>query len=130
MGKHYVFSTLTAGQDYTLYEVNPSGVNMVKAVVSIKGGANLPDKHLITPLGVVTEVTDDELAILNRIDDFKRHKELGFITVQERKDDVEAVVADMEQRDESAPLTPNDYAEGDGQAKPVVVESDEAQPSN
>lgn len=130
MGKHYVFSTLTAGQDYTLYEVNPSGVNMVKAVVSIKGGANLPDKHLITPLGVVTEVTDDGLAILNRIDDFKRHKELGFITVQERKDDVEAVVADMEQRDESAPLTPNDYVEGDGQAKPVVVESDEAQPSN
>lgn len=120
MAKHYVYSTLTSGMDYTLYDTNQNGVNIKRAVVSIKGGANLPDKFLITPQGVVTEVDDEQVAILKQIPLFNQHVEAGFIKLTEARAEVEAVVPDMVSRDESAPLTPNDYVDGDNQAAPVL----------
>lgn len=123
--KYFVFSTLTAGQDYTLYAPNPSGVNVVKATVSIKGGANLANKNLVTSIGAVTEITDEQYDVLKQIDDFNLHVKNGFIRVEESRATVEAVVPDMTQRDESAPLTPADYQDGDGQAAPVVFDDEE-----
>ena len=120
MAKHYVYSTLTSGMDYTLYQTNENGVHLNKGVVSIKGGANLPDKFLITPQGVVTEVDDEQVAILKQIPLFNQHVAAGFIVLSEARSEIEAVVPDMVSRDESAPLTPNDYVEGDSQAKPVL----------
>jgi len=120
MAKHYIYSTLTSGMDYTLYQNNENGTHAVKAVVSIKGGANLPDKFLITPQGVVTEVDDEQVAILKQIPLFNQHVAAGFIVLSEARSEVESVVPDMVSRDKSAPLTPNDYVEDDNQAKPVL----------
>ena len=120
MAKRYIYSTLTSGMDYTLYQTNENGTHIPKSVVSIKGGANLPDKFLITPQGVVTEVDDEQVAILKQIPLFNQHVEAGFIVISEARSEVEAVVPDMVSRDESAPLTPNDYVDGDNQAAPVL----------
>lgn len=123
MAKHYAYNTMTAGVTYTLYEENPSGLNVVKAQVDIAGGANVPNKNLVTPLGVVTEITDDQLDILKQIPLFHEHVKNGFLVIQKRKDDVEAVVPDMVSRDDSAPLTPNDFVDGDGKAKPIIKDT-------
>lgn len=105
----YVFSTLTNSQEYTLYRPGPEGAfPIVDAVVHINGGANLADKHFITPRGAVTEITKEQEAILMKIKPFLDHMEAGFITIEDKKGDIEAVSSNLESRDNSAPLTPQD----------------------
>ncbi len=91
--------------------------------VTIKGGAGVANKNIITPLGVHTEVSAEEMDLLNENGIFKLHKDAGFIAVEEKKADVEKVVADMTTKaDPSAPLTPSDYEDEDG-AKPSGVDA-------
>ena len=112
----HIFSTLTANniyQDWT----DVGGMQQAGRKVLIRGGANVADKHFITPMGVPTEVTDEELAFLETHEGFLNHKKLGFVSVQKKKADVEAVVQDMTKKDKSAPLTDADF-EGKTGAKP------------
>lgn len=109
---HYVFSTLTAPQIYTRTAMT-DGNDLPQTVgeVFIAGGSNVPDKYMRTPLGVATPVNDDEMAILNDNDVFKLHQKNGFITVRTADADPETVAADMETRDQSAPLVEQDFAD-------------------
>ena len=60
----YVLSKLANTQIYTQYAKDvTNNINIVKAQVTIKGGADITDKNLITPDGVVTNVTRDQLEI-------------------------------------------------------------------
>lgn len=108
----YIYSTLACDQEYTSWTIHKLGME-VKAVpgnsVKIKGGAGLADKNLHTPHGVVTTVTDDELALLKTIDAFNKHVELGYLTIDDSKSDAEVVAADMSRDDKSRPLTPQEY---------------------
>lgn len=108
MSKIYIYSTLTADQIYTSYKTSPNGVPTATSKVLIKGGANLMTKHMVTPRGVVTEVTAEELAELRNNEVFKLHQANGFIQVSEAKTDVEKAVSDMAGRDQSAPLVEQD----------------------
>lgn len=106
----FVFSTLTGSQLYTKWTKNPDGANLEGPSVLIKGGHGLMDNRtLITPLGVVTEVSNEELEILNSIPDFQDHVKAGFLIVQDKNSDPEKVAADMQHRDESAQLTESDF---------------------
>lgn len=124
MAKHYVYSTLTNDTKYVRYA--PARANGAPNVeldsVLIAGGANRADKHLITPRGVMTQVTDEQLEMLQNNEAFKRHVEQGYMLVRtDRVDPEVAVAADMEQRDGAAPLTPNTM-KGLG-AKPMDAKS-------
>jgi hypothetical protein len=114
-GKIFVYSTLTADNLYGPYKPGGADLPIREGMVLIKGGANVagPSKHLVTPLGVVTEITHEQLALLRADVTFLAHERNGFITVSENKTDADHVAADMEGRDESAPMTPEDVAPED-----------------
>jgi hypothetical protein len=106
----YVYSTLTAGQDYLNYVQGPADIKIPEGnPVRIDGGHGVATKKLITPIGVATEVTDEELSYLRRNEGFKAHVKQGFIIVSESKSDPEKVVPDMIGRDRSSPVVPSDY---------------------
>lgn len=106
MAKHYVYSTLSSNQAYTLYQTGGADLPVALPPVLIKGGAGIANSHLVTPDGVVTEITDEQLAYLRQDPCFLHHEKHGFIKVSAAKVDVEKVVADMERRDQSAPVVP------------------------
>lgn len=115
----HVYSTLSAGVAYSRYRQDAAGgPNVIIGSILINGGAGIANKHLVTPRGVHTAITEEELAILINDPIFKKHMEKGFITYSESEGKAETVAADMTTRDNSAPISPNDYIEGDGKAKP------------
>jgi len=116
----YVYSTLTADNGYLNYVPGPADIKIPEGQpIVIKGGTGLANDRLVTPLGVATQVTDDELSYLLRNPVFVGHEKAGFIVVSDAKTDPEKVAADMKLRDRSSPVVPADYADAaDGTAKP------------
>lgn len=110
----YVYSTCTASCDYVEYKPLPPGAkdmphNEVVRRVHIKGGHGVPNKHLHTPRGVVTEVSDKDLEFLLNDPNFQRHMAAGHISYEKtKKVDPEKKVETMTQKDGSALLTPED----------------------
>lgn len=104
MADIYIYSTLSAS---VAYEVDGG------REILIAGGANIPDKHFLTPQGVVTSVTEEDLALLKKSRVFDLHAKNGFLKWHSKKVDVEQVIADMQGADDSAP---------DGEAEAQVVE--------
>lgn len=118
----YVYSTLTCDNIYATYDNSGSNKDtpVLVSQILIKGGAGIATKHLVTPLGIVTNVSDDDLEILKTNDDFKSHMENEFIKIDKKKVDVEVAAADMASRDKSAPVVPEDIDENDpNAAKPA-----------
>lgn len=108
MSKIFVYSTLTCDQRYTNYVPGGGDLPVPVGSVFVKGGTGVADARLVTPRGVVTEVTEEELAILEANADFNLHRKNGFVEVSASKVDPEKAAADMEGRDASAPLVPAD----------------------
>lgn len=105
----YVFSTLANDQNYTVYADTPSGIPQELGTVFIRGGTGIANDRLITPIGVSTQVDEDQLKLLEMNQDFQLHKKKGFIKVQGRASEAEKVASDMNLADPSAPLTPASY---------------------
>src|SRR5277367_4378873 len=100
----YVYSTLTNSTAYAIYkktDVKQPGV--IERTILIKGGSNLATKSLITPLGVASKVSDEDLAILENDYHFQQHVKKGFITYDKRNISVEKAIESMVKRDKSAP---------------------------
>jgi hypothetical protein len=122
----YVCSTGTNDTCYCEYTPGGGDLPVLKRQVLIKGGANRGGKHLVTPQGIVTSVSDEDLAFLKTNKAFLRHMERGFVTIieQKKEPDADKVAKDMTPKDGSAPKTADDY--GDKQpvvGKPVSVET-------
>lgn len=113
MAKVYVFSTLANDQKYQNWLIGGNDIPAKGHAVLIKGGTGVANQRLITPLGVMTEIDDTDLEELEKNQVFIQHKSKGFITVQKKKADAEKVAADMNLKDESAPLTDSDYTGDD-----------------
>jgi len=117
----YVYSTATCPIDYVVYRKNSSndlGViekhpNGKPMRVTIKGGHGVANKNLVTPRGVVTQVSDEDMQLL--LDDaiFQRHMKAGFMSYDKKNVDPEKKAASMEDKDGSAPLTPKDFEESE-----------------
>ena len=105
MSKNYITSSLTNAQEYTVYD----GINPVKSI-RVNGGHGLNNRHLITLNGAVTEVSDEDLALLRANPLFQRHVDNGYIKVT-GDDNGERVAGDLESRDSSAPMNQNDVDE-------------------
>ena len=107
----YIFSTLANDNLYAGYVKGGADLPRLERQVLIKGGAGVAgrDQRMITPRGVVTEVTDSEYEFLKTNVVFKRHQDTGFIKIEDRAADPEQVAADMTGRDNSAPLVDADF---------------------
>lgn len=123
--KHYIYSTLAAAVNYQVTSAGGGDLPIAGQDIVIQGGANIPDKYMRTPDGaVVTPVTEQELEALQANEVFKLHVANGFLKVTDKKYEPEKVAADMEGRDNSAPLVDADFR--DGQA-PVTAKADDAE---
>lgn len=106
----YVYSTLTCDNEYTSW-VDAGSRKIVQKSVLIKGGNGVVDKStLITPVGVVTEVSEAELEFLKTIPAFQEHEKNGFITFEVgKRQEPEKMAAKMKRHDKSAPKTESDF---------------------
>lgn len=123
---HFLYSTLTADNIYPVYAPGGADLPVILKQVLVRGGTNVPDKRLITPMGVVTEVTSEELEALKTSAVFQAHVDNGYITISDHREDPEKVVATegMETRDTSAPLVPEDFEPDAPGAKPTNLSPD------
>lgn len=112
----WVYSTATNDTQYREYgPPRKSAPPVVKRKVLIKGGANRPAfRTLVTPYGVGTEVTEEELAFLESNKSFQRHKDAGYVSVTAKKVDPERPAANMEKRDGAAPFVEADFTKAAG----------------
>lgn len=110
----YVISRLAAGVDYELYDLKtPNGLPRLIETVTVKGGSDVADKKtLVTPLGVVTEITKKQAELLKKNPVFEIHQSNGVVEILDKLPDVEKEAANLD-KDDSAPVTPENYkAEG------------------
>ena len=102
-----ILSKLSSAQEYTFYADNMGGkINRPIKTIRINGGANIADKNFITPQGVTTFISDEDLEILVKHPIFQLHVNNGFVKVVQSSNDKGE---DLEQADQSAPLTPKTY---------------------
>lgn len=131
----HIASTLTADVDYAVYakRSDPSGPHTVLKKIRIKGGANVANrKHLLadsvlTPRGVVTPISDEDLAILEQDEVFQTHKRNGFVEVIKSASapSGDKAAKNLEPKDPSAPFSPEDYEAGGRAQKLAVPGADE-----
>lgn len=112
-----ILSTLTGAQDYVFYDCSSNAVNKVCKTIHIEGGSNLANKNLVTPQGVVTEISDDDCELLKTHPIFKLHFDNGFVKIVDSEKETEKAKQDLQKEDLSAPLTPSSYAKK-GKNKP------------
>lgn len=115
----YVYSTASNDTTFTRFEAHGNDMPKIVKRVLIKGGTNVATKRLITPLGVRTEVSNDDLAFLHTRQNFLRMVKAGFMKVDESKLDPEVPAADMNTRDDSAPRVPQDFEKDKDGVAPV-----------
>ena len=107
---YHVYSKMAA--DVTYNDYVPGGdIPRVARSVTIKGGAGVANKNIITPYGVHTEITEEERDMLMKNGVFQLHQEGGFVTIEGKKEDPDLVATNLTAGpDPSAPLTPEDFA--------------------
>ena len=107
---YHVYSKMAA--DVTYNDYVPGGdIPRVARSVTIKGGAGVANKNIITPYGVHTEITGEERDMLVKNGIFQLHRDGGFVTIEEKKEDPDRVATNLTAGpDPSAPLTPEDFA--------------------
>jgi hypothetical protein len=134
-----VYSTQTNNTDYVLYERTwegsgdnrrPIGPAKVVRKVTILGGANRATKRMVTPLGVMTGISNEDYDFLKTLQEFKRHVDLKHLTVIKGSgwpDDPDDIAQNnLKAKDKSAPITPADYI--DKGKTPPIVGTGESQP--
>jgi hypothetical protein len=101
--------------EYVRYsEHGPQGVNVAERSVVIKGGSGINRKHVQTPLGVHTAISDEDMEWLKDNYAFRQHQKNGYIAVRKQRVDPEVAAADMvthDQKTDSCPVVPQDFTE-------------------
>ena len=106
----YIFSTASCDSAYVEWLPTPNNIPVRGRSVLIKGKANIADKNFVTPEGVMTSVTDEEMAFLETLPAFNRKVEAGFYSISKKQAEVSKVVKNMAKKDKSAPSTLNDFS--------------------
>lgn len=104
----YVLSKLANTQIYTTYAKGVDNINIPTEKVEIKGGADVTNNNLVTPEGVITKITPEQLDILKQNRDFQRHLDGGFVKYFGTAPNIEKHVEKME-KDPSRQITKADY---------------------
>ncbi len=119
----YIYSTLTCDNAYTLYEPSVNDIKRPSRVITVKGGSNVADKRLVTPNGVITPVSEADYEILKNNREFQNHVDRGYVKINRLKTDPEKIARDLEEKDKSAPITPDFYMKNNDVAKPEKLET-------
>ena len=106
-----IISTLTTGQEYVNHVTLGDGSVRPAFAIKINGGNGLTNLNGILVQGAETEVTREQVEELKKNAVFNLHVRNGFVTIYDGKQDKEVPLADLNQRDESAPFTPADVEE-------------------
>lgn len=107
---NFVHSTASQNMVYPIYADGRQNQAQILKKITIRGKANVADvATLQTPTGAVTEVSDEDLALLKKSAAFQRHVMKGFMKVINAS---ELDTSDMAKRDGSAQLQDIEYADG------------------
>ena len=109
---YYVYSTLATDQEYAAFAPAAPGTDLPLRIegVLIAGKVGVANRNLITPRGAVTAITDEQHARLVEDPVFQLHRDNGFLVVERKHTDPEAVAANMSAADPSRQLEPGDIA--------------------
>jgi len=113
--KLYVFSTLASDVAYTNHAQGGADMPIDLPSVLVKGGAGVANDRIITPRGVATTVTEEQVEYLRANQVFQLHEKNGFVMVSDTYADPDIVAADMTGRDNSAPFVPQDNIAADAE---------------
>lgn len=105
----YIYSTLSADVLYGPYRPGGGDIPERVAHVHIKGKAGITTDRLVTPRGVVTPVTAEQLAICEADPVFIMHRTNGFIVVDDADMDADNMGDSMAKDKGSAPTTAADF---------------------
>lgn len=116
----YILSTATHDHEFPQYrKARPGAPSVADGSIIVRGKAGLPNKHLWTPRGVSTPVTDEQLAVLEQSKVFCRMRDNGWFTVQQADPrDADRQAADQAEGDGSKQLTDAEIAKKAKAAKP------------
>lgn len=115
----YVYSTLTNDQMYGPWVEGGGDMPSKPKRVLIYGGANRADRdnRVVTPLGVATRISEEDLRACEADPVFLKHQKRGYIYVDSKEVDPDHVAADMEGRSKDAPITRADI-DAENETKP------------
>ena len=102
----YITSTMGCGVNYAIYGKSAGGLPIVIKEITVNGGTGVINKVFATPNGVVTQVSDEDLELLEAHPLFKMHKEAGFVKVCKTE---KVDVSNLEEKDKSAQLVEKDF---------------------
>ena len=77
--KLFIFCTLASDVAYTNHAQGGGDMPIELPPVVIKGGAGVANDRIVTPRGVATEVTEEQVEYLRQNEIFKLHEKNGFI---------------------------------------------------
>lgn len=111
----FVISMCGQNNDYAFYETFQDGKNIrhnLRKTIRIKGGNRVMQaKALVTPeSGVITELSEEDIQLLQTHPAFKRHLERGYVRVISKASNPERAAAGLEPEDNTAQLTPEDFS--------------------
>jgi hypothetical protein len=111
MSKNYIYSTCPQDFAFAVYQQLADGSSHATRHILVKGGGSIPiqaGSGFHTPLGVVTEVSDEDLADLKKDWSFNHYVNQGFMRIDSKKVDVEKVAGDMNIDLPSTPASESD----------------------
>ena len=110
----FIISKLSSDTDYVVYGDVTGGKKVILKHILIKGGAGVTDKKtLLLPGGFATEVSEEDLELLEKNHVFQIHKKNGHVSVMHNATKYEAQDtaenAEDLQTDKSRQQTPEDF---------------------
>jgi hypothetical protein len=108
----HIASTATSPLRFVHYDLTQDErmVPRELASVTIRGGANLPNKVLMTPKGAVTSIPDKDWEWLCKDVLFLKMVNDGFLTIIGDPREAEHAYRDLTAKDGCAPKTESDFA--------------------
>lgn len=83
----FIFSTMTCSNTFAVFapKTDPTTLSTIMKRIHINGGHGLKNPDgMITPKGVVTKVTDEELQLLEGMLGFRQQVAAGFLVVDKK----------------------------------------------
>ena len=129
---YHIFNTMANSTRYIKYRNAPQrDLNIADRSVLIQGGSGVNQKHIGTPLGVHTGISDEDYDWLKDDLHFQQHVKKGYITVRKAEVHPEVAAAEMVTHDpktDACPVVPQDFKD-DGEKetiKPMVNKKSKA----
>lgn len=107
----YIFSTASTSLSFVEFsKLEKNRHPKIVRKVTIRGGANVPQKRtILTPKGIPTLISDNDLDFLMVDPNFQKFVKRGFLTVGSDERDMPAALAGMQAGDKSQPKVGADF---------------------